>query len=83
MILLFNLVSEETELASGTGTVTALARSFQWCKPHFHSSFRSYVISGFYRANSTWTEYRPIRHCHFEDIKLVVRVSSHYKNFQR
>ena len=45
---------EKTELAPGT--VTALARSFQWCKPHFHSCFRSQVISGFNRANSTWTE---------------------------
>ena len=29
----------------------------QWYKTHIRSCFRSEVIHGFYRANSTWTDY--------------------------
>ncbi len=36
---------------------TASARAFEWYKPRKRSYFRSKVINGFYRANSTWTYY--------------------------
>ena len=44
-------------MGQGLRTLTASSSALQWYKPHIRSCFRSEVIHGFYRANSTWTDY--------------------------